>query len=320
MKTAVIGLFLTACSSGEEQVRTGSGKEVPILLTTSVQPALRTETRAGYMADYYSNSLPVGSLIDVLIYNASNNAAITTELTDPTQPWIYRTLDEADPTTGRSTLLLTNATKAPHFPNGVNDVNIFAVYPQVAGLTPSTGSFQFSVNTNQTTESAIIGGDLLTSELTSMNINDGAVNLELYHRMAKVLVEFVPSNDLAAENMPNTTYSVTNVKTGVTVTPTTGGVATNAATTTVTAKVGEPFFLPPQTITAGTQLLQFDLKNVGATGTGIRNVTFSPTTDIVLEGNIFYVLQLTVGVNYIKLTTTIKDWTGETVLFDKIIL
>ena len=53
---------------------------------------------------------------------------------------------------------------------------------------------------------------------------------------------------------------------------------------------------------------------------GIKNVTFKPSSDLTFNEGVFYILSLNVGIRYITLTTTIKDWTGETINFDKIIL
>ena len=183
------------------------------------------------------------------------------------------------------------------------------------------GYFTFTAPADQTSQAAVVSADLLTNEVTStMKTAAAAINLDMRHRMCKVLVQFNATEDLTEENLPNNTYQMVNVQRELTGTIKTGVVQTTGSTGTVTALLGQPFFIPPQTIAAGTELLKFNLRNIGGTGTGIKNVVFKPTSAFEFREGTYYVLNINVGVRYITLTTTIKDWTGETINFDKIIL
>ena len=264
----------------------------------------------GY-ADAYNNSLPSGSQIDVFIYDDTGADISITFAGSPTT-WVYRTNGEVDAVTGKSALVKVSPSEY---------VDYFAVYPHTEGVTPSTSSYNFSVQTDQTTQENILKSELITNDITNCPSEDArSVNLALKHRMAKVLVQFVPTGEMKEENLPDMFY-VTNICPTVTIDPQEGTIDTgNSQTTTLTAARGQAFFLPPQTIQANSQFLKFDLKAVGGADTGIKNVTFTPTSSITFNANTCYVLSLKLDLNYIKLTGSIKDWTAETLAFDKIIL
>lgn len=344
----LIGItMLAACTAEDSAPATGKG--TPIRFTASVVDATEGTTRA--FADAYNSSFPTGTDIDVFLYgsNGSTTIDLSKQQFSASQKWIYTTTGAVDVASGRSLLSQTSPSNTeypekdaddllPQFPStdvlaetSENPVyvDVFAAFfpegcnvsPAYNNIKPSTSSFTFDIQTDQTTEANIKASDFLANDVVStFRSGASAINLEMKHRMAKVLVEFNPTEDLTADNMPNATYSVENVQTQLTVAPQTGSISTTGFTTTVTAQVGEPFFLPPQTISANTELLKFDLRNVGGSDIGIKNVTYSPPSDLDLREGVFYILTVNVGVRYITLTTTIKDWTGETMTFDKIIL
>jgi hypothetical protein len=252
--------------------------------------------------------------------------------------WLYNTQSEVDEASGRSPLAQSYPTAAetvsgdpedvlPIFPTSlgndgyVDAIAVFFPEEEGANVTWGSGDFTYTVPATQTTQAAVASADLLTNEVTStMKTAAAAINLDMRHRMCKVLVQFNSTEDLTDENLPNSTYQMVNVKTALKVTLKTGAVETTGSTGTVTAQLGQPFFIPPQTITAGTELLKFNLRNIGGTDTGIKSVVFKPTSNFEFREGTYYVLNINVGVRYITLTTTIKNWTGETINFDKIIL
>lgn len=339
----LIGItMLAACTAEDSAPATGKG--TPIRFTASVVDATEGTTRA--YADAYNASFPTGTDIDVFLY--ANDGTTSSDLSvnqfeGASRKWIYTTTGAVDVASGRSLLSQKHPTATevskedpddalPQFPANVGEngyVDVFAAFfpegcnvaPTYSEIVPGTSNFTFDVQTNQTTEVNIKASDFLANDVTAtFRTGSSAINLEMKHRMAKVLVEFNATEDLTSDNMPNATYSVENVQTQLTVAPGTGDISTTGSATTVTAKVGEPFFLPPQVITANTPFLQFNLRNVGGAATGIQNVTYKPSQDLTLNAGVFYILTLNVGVRYITLTTTIKDWTGETITFDKKIL
>ena len=354
VSTMLVGItMLVACSAEDPTPATVKGS--PIRFTASVVDATEGTTRA--YADAYNASFPDNTDIDVFLYGYHSSSTTTTiydlsklqSTSGSSHKWIYTTSGEVDEASGRSLLTQTSPAASegqaadavlPSFPNELNKdedyVDVFAAFfpqgcsvsPTYDSILPSTGSFTFSVQTDQTTEANVKASDFLSNDVTAtFKTNSSAINLEMKHRMAKVLVVFNPTEDLTSNNMPGSsdTYSVQNVKKELTVglnptSNTTGEISTTGSTTTITAKVGEPFFLPPQTIAKDTQLLQFSLHDTTGTGTGIQNVTYSTSSDLTLREGVYYILTLNIGIRYITLTTTIHDWTDETVNFDKIIL
>lgn len=349
----LLPLLLVACSSDDGNIPEKMAGQV-LRFTASVNENSSADgARTRAWADAYNNSLPESAPVYIFLYGYKGDGSgddtgvdISASQYPSTKKWIYETVGTVDLASGKSLLRQLSPTVSelaasdpdpddalPKFPETLNQstayIDVFGVYlppnsttsPVIGSLTPANTNFTFSVPTSQTTEADVKAGDLLTSDVAAtFRTNSSAINLEMKHRMAKVLVEFNATEDLTADNMPNNTYSVENVQTSRTVTLKTGEVANTESTTTITAKVGEPFFMPPQTISANTEFLKFDLRNVGGAATGIRNVTFTPSADMTFNEGVYYILTLNIGVRYITLTTTIRDWTGETILFDKIIL
>lgn len=348
-------LIMSACSADDEvtpyKQDTGKGSQ-KIRFTASVSsPVQNAWASTRSWADSYNDRLPINSMVQIWLYayddsnpqgidvanymynmrkeEADKNAAWTTV-------WLYLTQSEVDEASGRSSLAQYSPSAAdfgftdpedalPVFPSSLSDdgyVDAIAVFlPEGNNDILENGNLVFTAPADQTTEAAVVSSDLLTNEVSStMKSSASAINLDMRHRMCKVLVQFNPTEDLTQDNMPNNTYLMENVKTQLTVNLKTGSVTTTGSTGTVTAKLDEPFFIAPQTITAGKELLKFNLRNVDGTDTGIKNVTLVTTTDLEFREGTYYVLTVNVGVRYITLTTTIRGWTGETINFDKIIL
>ena len=350
-------LLLSGCSSDDDGTRQDgvsvNGENRKIRFTASVSSPVFNDggiTRA--WADTYNDRLPSGAPVYVYLYayNGSGSAIDVINYMfknkkgeDYTGAFVYQTSSEVDVASGRSPLVQISPTAAdmgvtdaedvqPVFPASLTSedayVDAVAIFlPEGGGSNGSGelhvggGTFTFTAPADQTTETAVVSADLLTNEVSStMKSSTSAINLDMRHRMCKVLVQFNPTEGLTQDNMPNNTYLMENVQTRLTMSLPEGTVTTTGPRGTVTALAGQPFFIAPQTIMAGTELLKFDLRNVGGTETGIKNVTLKPTTDLEFRGGVFYVLTVDVGVRYINMTTTIKDWTGETVVFDKVIL
>ena len=348
-------LIMSACSADDEvtpyKQDTGKGSQ-KIRFTASVSsPVQNAWASTRSWADSYNDRLPINSMVQIWLYayddsnpqgidvanymynmrkeEADKNAAWTTV-------WLYLTQSEVDEASGRSSLAQSSPSAVdfgftdpedalPVFPSSLGDdgyVDAIAVFlPEGDNDIWENGNLVFTAPADQTTEAAVVSSDLLTNEVSStMKSSASAINLDMRHRMCKVLVQFNPTEDLTQDNMPDYTYQMEHVKTQLTTNLKTGVVTTTGSTGTVTAKVGEPFFIAPQTITAGTELLKFDLRNVDGTASGIKNVTLVPTTDLEFREGTYYVLTVNVGVRYITLTTTIRGWTGETINFGKIIL
>lgn len=350
---AVPLLLFSACSADDGSSGSVNGENRKIRFTASVSSPIYNDggvTRA--WADTYNDCLPISALVFVYLYAYNNSESQAIDVANYmfkekkgenwTTAWFYQTQSDVDAVSRQSPLAQVYPTAEETTTNDAEDalaafpatlsndgyVDAIAVFLPAGGdsnmnasLYVGGGTFVFTAPADQTTQDAVVSADLLTSEVAStMKNGASAINLDMRHRMSKVLVQFTPTENLTEENMPNGTYMMENVKTQLTLSLPSGSVSTTGSAGTVTATVGEPFFIAPQTITAGTELLKFNLRNVGGTDTGIQNVTLKTTTDLEFREGVFYTLNVTVGVRYINLTTTIRDWTGETVPFDKIIL
>ena len=73
------------------------------------------------------------------------------------------------------------------------------------------------------------------------------------------------------------------------------------------------FFIPPQTITAGTPILKFNVLPNGEadnfpTFLGINGCTFAPATETAFEAGKQYLITVTVDVDFATMTGTITPW------------
>ena len=348
-------LIMSACSADDEvtpyKQDTGKGSQ-KIRFTASVSsPVQNAWASTRSWADSYNDRLPINSMVQIWLYAYDDSNPQGIDVANYmynmrkdegdrsetwTTVWFYLTQSEVDEASGRSSLAQSSPSAndfgfsdpedaLPVFPSSLgNDgyVDAIAVFlPEGNNDIWENGNLVFTASADQTTEAAVVSSDLLTNAVSStMKSDASAINLDMRHRMCKVLVQFNPTEDLTQDNMPNNTYLMEHVKTQLTVNLKTGSVTTTGSTGTVTAKLDEPFFIAPQTIPAGTELLKFNLRNVDGTASGIKNVTLVTTTDLEFREGTYYVLTVNVGVRYITLTTTIRGWTGETINFDKIIL
>ena len=321
----IMAVLLMACS-GEEP---GQGHQV----------ASNTEIRLGsigldhpigtrsYYADTYNTALPAGKEIDVFIYDNEGNFVVNSDQPQ-TGVWIYQTVGEADGN-GNSTLGLYSPTKAPKYPaeNNVNKdyVTVFGVFPSDNTITKTTTSYTFSVADDQTTEANILASDLMANTSSTSThytydwCNENSITLAMTHQMAKVHVTLVASGDITADNIP-TALTVKNVYRTVTITPTSGTVSTSTtAPSDIAITTEQAFFLPPQTITEGTTLLQFDITATGVFH-GITGATFAPSADVTFEPNKVYEVTVTVNVDFATAKASISGWVNESLSFNDYIL
>lgn len=336
LTVAVAALCLLAGCSADETTDGGQAGGLDILFSTAGVGGEKAATRAD-ASDTYNSALPAGTDIGVYIYDSDGIDICTLQPLDKTsKTWVYRTVGAADASTRKSVLSLTSHTQNPRFPvkSGTSEykdyVEIFAVFPIKEGFTPSTmpESYTFSVSDDQTVAANIVASDLLASDIAQYTAEqcEQVLDLVLRHRMAKVLVTLTPKSgsDLTSENIPGT-FDVLNVYRTLTVTPKTGTVSDgNADLTTEAAPLkgstSESFFIPPQTVTAGTTLLKFDILPSGDAFKGIEGVTFKPAASVSFEAGKVYHVNVTVDVDLATLTGTITSWTNENLPFDPRVL
>lgn len=349
---AFAALLLSAgCSSDEAAPLVQPNGTQIRFSSASVETPAVTRTDA---SDTYNDALTAGSSIGVYIYgyetsNASTGYDISQYITYPTaandasKTWVYQTVGEAVATSDgkQSNLVLTSHTKAPKFPVKVSNenddmdhVDIFAVFPNNADVTPSTESYRFTVDLDQRDEDKIKDADLMTNDITKYTKDQcegQSLQLVLRHRMAKVHVTFIPKtgSDLTTANMP-TNFDVIGVRRTVVVTPKAGRVTlttsgeNSAATTADSPMLGtasQSFFIPPQTINANSTFLKFNIKaNADGRFKGISGCTFAPSADFTFQAGYRYDITVTLDVDFVGVTGTITSWSEETLPYSPVIL
>ena len=296
-----------------------------------------TPITRSYYADTYNTALPAGKNIDVFIYGADGNF-VTHPTVSQTTVWVYQTVGAPD-ANGISTLSLISPEKTPKFPlvSGSTEtyqdyVKIFAVFPSNSDLTPTTASYPFTVESDQTEETNILKSDLManttqwSTQYAKSYCDENAINLSMLHQMAKIHVTFVADGDMTSENLP-TNFTVTNVYKTVTITPSSGTVGSGtvgnglADQGTITANTSQAFFLPPQTISTSTVFLTFDIPSpTGSIFHSITGCSFTPTTEMVFEANTAYEVTVKVNVDFATTTASITGWTLDILTFDDYIL
>lgn len=353
LSAAAIATLTFACA-GDDGVQ-GSQPTVAhdtFIMLDGISLPAEAQTRADEGADKYRNSLPEGSNVGVYIYDHTGVDISQSQVKEGdsfvSALWIYKT-DAPDANDGNKMPISLNMTNPSHKLNprypyykvdGVDEpcpsVNIFGVYPIQPEHTPEQPAYTFTVKQNQTVADNVSASDLISSGVLQKvfeDFNGKTENLPMYHQMARVKVVFTPKagSDLTADNMP-TNFDVQNVYHTVTVDPHAAyvdpaGVNTTGITLYESAgqyttgndalkgSTDQAFLLPPQTITAGTNLLKFDIKAGNNTVTpasdfkGINGATFVvPSGGITLQAGHSYTINVTVDVDFITLTGTITGW------------
>lgn len=325
-------LTLAACGNdGPERAVDNDSDGVSIMFSSAAVSEIgRTRADA---SDTYNTTLPGGSDIGVFIYDCDDQPVKGAGSSDGDKIWVYQTVGTADATTLISSLQLTSHYKNPQYPTVSGDPNtyktsvkVFAVFPcPASSVDLTTTSYTFSVALDQTVADNIIASDLLATEQKTYNqphCQDNTLQLDLKHRMAKVLVTLTPKtgSDLTAANIPEA-FDVLNVVRSVTIRPKAGTITTNtseAKTSELSPLKGlttQAFFLPPQSLTADTELLKF---NILASGNfkGINGATFKvPTGGVTFEAGKVYHINVTVDVDFVTMTGTITPWIPETISY-----
>ena len=336
-------LWLTLGCTADHSDVTPQHDSPELHFTAATVAGATTRADAG---DAYNDALPSGSNIGVYIYGYEGTTGYDISA-DPviknaaSKTWVYTTVGsaysvtEASETFKVSNLVLTSHTKAPKFPGKVStsggdmdNVKIFAVYPNNTAFKPSGNKgtdnndidyYDFTAEINQTTANAIMGSDLMASDLatyTKAETEHVNLRLNLKHRMAKVHVTFVSKagSDLTSANMP-LTYDVIGVYRSLRINPKAGTVTpittgANGVKTTeadpLQASVDHSFFIAPQEFPAGT-LLKFNIRGSG-NFRGIEGLTFATSSTVSFEAGKSYEVTVTIDVDHATTTGTISAW------------
>ena len=205
-------LVLAGCTQKENPVV----ECVPVALTyTTVQT---TDTKAAQNLN--EDTIDSGEDVKVLISNAD------------AYEWTYYTFTTA------ANGAMNAPDPAPYYPEGEQHIDIVAYYPATAGT-------WFTVATDQTTDAAYKASDLMLASAMDQQKQDGAVELEFSHKMAKLNVNITAGTGVSSIN----SISILNVQPKVYFNPATGEVdVVDGTATTITVNNNGAALIPAQTI------------------------------------------------------------------------
>ena len=259
-------MALTACSSDDFTEK--DGDLMPIKLAYTTIDAV--ETRAAQ--DLNQGAFVSGESVKVRISNTGVG-----EWTDYT----FTTAADGD---------MTPPNPAPYYPAGSQNIDIAAYYPATAGTS-------FTVATDQKADASYKASDLMFASVTNQAKTASAVNLQFFHKMAKLNV-----NITAGEGVGSiTNVSILNVKPTVSFDQATGvvGEASGDATSIAISNNGAAV-IPAQTINGGL------LSIVTDQGTA----TYSVNNKAFVAGQL-YTMNITVNLRAVNANTDITGWISE---------
>ena len=246
-------------------------------------------------------------------------------------------------TTNTNGGLAPNAT-TPYFPSTGHDVNIYAYYPSAFGTTSASNTYTwtgetptttFTVATDQSGAAGYKASDLMYGVPAANPVarTDNTIPLTFSHKLAKVIVRIKgDGNGLATSSLADATVSMkamasapvdqTATATSVAWAANTAvaiGMGTGTATTIETVDYYETAaIVVPQTIASGSaNVITITLADGAAynytyTYSGEGEASEHPLT---LAAGKVHIFTLTLGLNSIRVSTTITQWgegTGDT--------
>ena len=181
------------------------------------------------------------------------------------------------------------------YPDRNTTLSFYAVYPFGSYTTPE---FTFSVNKDQSSHTSYTESDLMTASAAAMD--QDVVDLTFNHNLTKIVINF------ASDNLPAGKQSITfndvYYKAEANLASNTFK-ATGSRADVVSSPNGTNSFkviLPPQTITAGTELLDITI--------GSENYVWTVERDLILASGVEYVYTLQFSSNSVSFTSNINPW------------
>lgn len=251
---------------------------------------------------------------------ANNSNLQSTQLVSGLQAGVFLMQDDAIMANGNNVQLtadgnggFTYASRMTWPSNGT--VSVYAYAPYNAAWTPSADN-AFSVAADQSEDAGYLASDLVYGVPTATNpvtrTTDGNVAMSFSHKLAKLNIDIVSGDD--AINLKGATVNVLNTLPTTSLNLTTGalGTATGTATTikaaifssTATA-FKSSVILVPQTVNAGTQLVQIR--------TADKTYTAKLPADVTFESGKEYTYTVNVGMTDLTLGGgTVNPWTSTT--------
>lgn len=189
-------------------------------------------------------------------------------------------------------------------------ISLYAIYPSTA-----TGS-QFTVEADQTSDDAYKASDLMWASRNNVkyaDTNEQPLNLEFTHKLAKLIVN--ASTDGSVPGVVVKNITIKNIDRTIGFTPETGALGSLSGTSDDDAKNyvlmsnNGACLLPPQPITAG---VDFVIVAVTINNQDYNAVYKAGPELSSLMGGYQYVLDVKIGSQSLKQTSTIADWTAVT--------
>ena len=191
----------------------------------------------------------------------------------------------------------------PYYPSSGRSVKISAYYPYSSD---TADLFDFSIESNQSTDADYNASDLLYSTETSYTRQSTAHSLPFKHKLSRITYSLI-----AGDGAPPLTGGATVGVSIMNVLPTaefdritgTIGVAKGIATNVIPHANGT--IVVPQTIACGTRLIKVVADN--------NDYYYKPTSPLVLESGKSYDFRITLQGTELQATYTVMDWTNGTV-------
>ena len=280
------GALLAASCSSDKEAQEATGV-VPISLGYTTE---EVQTRAN--DNLNPTNITTGDAVKVLIKKSSETWGSSTAYA--TEGYNYTAGDAG---------ALTPPTTAPAYPTDGTSVDMMAYYPADAATTFIVSNDQKDTdegNVNYKASDLLVASPIVNQFRTSEK-----VNLQLYHKMAKVVIQ-LEDGDISLTDV--TAVKLVNVKRQVTFTPTTGAISAavsasgdNPDEIAISASgEGSAAVFPPQTIN-GT------LVEVATTA----GTAYYSAINKTFQAGHQYTATIKVNSSAIGLTNAITDWTVE---------
>lgn len=190
-------------------------------------------------------------------------------------------------------------------------ITLYALYPQ----TVNSGTTTFTVEADQTSDAGYKASDLMwagdhaSHAAMTAAYSENALNIPFKHKMAKLIVNAM--SDGSIENVIINGITVQNIKRQIGFTPTTGvlgGSGTLAEPGAIAMSNFGACLLPPQTITDNTDFIAVAVSVNGVDYTA----KYKAAGDLVFNEGYQYVINLNIGTQSLKMTSTLPGWASVT--------
>lgn len=206
-----------------------------------------------------------------------------------------------------------------YYPASGKNIDVCGIYP--IGIKIKSGSQDFSVQTDQSTDDNYRESDLMFATVSDHKKEDGPVNLSFQHKLSKVVVKLQPGDGVSDSDIANAKVEILNTFTKGSIASVTQSAMGNISPSNNegdkldiimgewTSSADVAAIVIPQTIISSaesqTSLFKVTLRN-GAT------YTYKPTEDVTFAAEKVHTYTLKLTTLEITVTSSISDWTTGT--------